>query len=165
MKSFSSFPCFCQSTQTVVFSQLLYTLSQFLSNIDDFQSIFIVIIIISGRFGNGVLSYFTFLRWLFYLNIGISLLALTFIIIPTLSFKPILCKDQNITETSDLISNQTLANQTLALYNVQSCSYIVGLKTSKYNFNEDNLQNVIDFFQGTVSGISFFHHIVDIHRD
>ena len=36
----------------------------------------------TGSFGNGVLSYFTFLKWLLWLNIYVFILTLCFVIIP-----------------------------------------------------------------------------------
>ena len=36
----------------------------------------------TGSFGNGVLSYFTFLKWLLWLNIYIFVLTLCFVIVP-----------------------------------------------------------------------------------
>eukprot|EP00794_Sanderia_malayensis_P008779 gene8779-9717_t len=43
---------------------------------------------VEGTFGTGVLSYFLFLRWLFLLNIGISVLMLGFVIAPQLVYSP-----------------------------------------------------------------------------
>ena len=37
---------------------------------------------ITGLFGTGVLSYFTFLRWLLYINLIVSLLTLCFLFVP-----------------------------------------------------------------------------------
>lgn len=37
---------------------------------------------IEGNFGTGVVAYFLFLRWLMFLNLGIFLLVLTFIVLP-----------------------------------------------------------------------------------
>jgi len=40
---------------------------------------------IEGRYGTGVVTYFQFIKWLIFLNIGIFILLLLFVIIPTLS--------------------------------------------------------------------------------
>ena len=53
-----------------------------------FPSISIKLIIISGKFGSGVLSYFKFLRWLFLLNVVISFLVLAFVVAPQLMYSP-----------------------------------------------------------------------------
>ncbi|CAK8673505.1 unnamed protein product [Clavelina lepadiformis] len=42
---------------------------------------------IEGRFGNGIRSYFAFLRWLFILNLYIFFLIFIFIVIPTIVFE------------------------------------------------------------------------------
>ena len=47
---------------------------------------------LTGLFGTGVLSYFTFLRWLLYLNILVMVFILSFVFIPQVisdkSFNP-----------------------------------------------------------------------------
>ena len=44
--------------------------------------IYILFYLLTGSFGNGVLSYFTFLKWLLQLNVYIFVLTLCFLIIP-----------------------------------------------------------------------------------
>ena len=39
-------------------------------------------VFLAGRFGTGVLSYFVFLRWLFYVNILVCLLVVAFLFVP-----------------------------------------------------------------------------------
>ena len=42
----------------------------------------------SGKFGSGVLSYFTFLRWLFLLDIVITIMVIAFIAVPQFIVSP-----------------------------------------------------------------------------
>ncbi|XP_052781485.1 transmembrane channel-like protein 7 isoform X2 [Mya arenaria] len=91
---------------------------------------------IEGHQGMGVVSYFTFLRWLLFLNIFIFLLLFFCITIFQVSFN-------STTEyVSDLVGNdgQFSAYTT----NVTSCS-------SSYspNVSSDALTRILDFFQGT----------------
>ena len=55
--------------------------------------------LLTGSFGNGVLSYFTFLKWLLQLNIYIFIITLCFVIIP-----------QAISTGKELPLNQTPQN-------------------------------------------------------
>eukprot|EP00795_Rhopilema_esculentum_P015139 gene15139-6326_t len=105
---------------------------------------------IGGHFGNGVLSYFTFLRWLLYLNIATGLLTFTFITMPTLAFKPTICMRRSGNETidSNTYINNSTANATLQFYRQKSCESD-DPHTKNYVFNKNSVQNVIDFFQGT----------------
>ncbi|XP_013776355.1 transmembrane channel-like protein 7 isoform X2 [Limulus polyphemus] len=58
---------------------------------------------IEGYHGTGVVSYFLFLRWLLFLNLGIFFLVVLFILLPHILFKPL--------ESSELkIENKTLAS-------------------------------------------------------
>ena len=41
-----------------------------------------------GKFGSGVLSYFTFLRWLFLLDIVITIMVIAFIAVPQFIVSP-----------------------------------------------------------------------------
>eukprot|EP00112_Aurelia_sp_Birch-Aquarium-sp1_P008689 Seg1963.3 transcript_id=Seg1963.3/GoldUCD/mRNA.D3Y31 product="Telomerase protein component 1" protein_id=Seg1963.3/GoldUCD/D3Y31 len=43
---------------------------------------------VDGKFGSGVLSYFTFLRWLFLLDIVITIMVIAFIAVPQFMFSP-----------------------------------------------------------------------------
>ncbi|XP_065065649.1 transmembrane channel-like protein 7 isoform X2 [Rhopilema esculentum] len=43
---------------------------------------------VEGKFGSGVLSYFEFLRWLFLLDVVISILVLGFVVTPQLLYSP-----------------------------------------------------------------------------
>ncbi|XP_075987961.1 transmembrane channel-like protein 7 [Anticarsia gemmatalis] len=81
---------------------------------------------IEGKFGTGVVSYFIFLRWLLFLNITISLLIITFMILPKtlLTETEYFCDNPN-QNTSGCCSNHYLS---------QNMSY-------------DNL--VLDVIQGT----------------
>lgn len=42
----------------------------------------------AGKFGSGVLSYFKFLRWLYLLDMVISIFVLAFIVTPQLMYSP-----------------------------------------------------------------------------
>lgn len=57
-------------------------------------------IVFLGRFGNGIRSYFAFLRWLFLLNIYIFTLVFFFICVPTIIF-------ENSDSTSSTTSTST----------------------------------------------------------
>lgn len=42
---------------------------------------------IEGNFGTGVLSYFLFLKWLFYINIPVFVLTFAFVIMPQILYR------------------------------------------------------------------------------
>ena len=69
---------------------------------------------LSGSFGNGVLSYFTFLKWLLQLNVYIFILTLCFVIIP-----------QAISTGKELPLNQSPQNATNTTIHASSSSSIV----------------------------------------
>ncbi|XP_020629472.1 transmembrane channel-like protein 7 [Orbicella faveolata] len=69
---------------------------------------------IEGSFGNGVLSYFTFLKWLLQLNVYIFILTLCFVIIP-----------QAISTGKELPLNQTPQNASNTTITSSSSSAIV----------------------------------------
>ena len=105
----------------------------------------------TGRFGNGVSSYFRFLRWLFLLNIAIFLLMFTFVVVPHIAFVKYGLGDVVSTTSSDNSSSGVMANvtATTSLLDLrQTCSdaYVVTYDTSV-------AQALIDFVQGTVSSI------------
>jgi len=58
---------------------------EFFKNIDFWQS---NLKAVEGKFGSGVLSYFKFLRWLFLLDVFISLLVLGFLLVPQVLYSP-----------------------------------------------------------------------------
>ncbi|XP_009859564.2 transmembrane channel-like protein 7 isoform X3 [Ciona intestinalis] len=55
---------------------------------------------VEGRFGNGIRSYFAFLRWLFILNIYIFLLMFVFVCVPTVAFESLVHSGVNISSNS-----------------------------------------------------------------
>ena len=66
---------------------------------------------LTGSFGNGVLSYFTFLKWLLQLNVYIFILTLCFVIIPqaisTGKELPLDQTPQNTSNTTIISSNSS----------------------------------------------------------
>uniref|UniRef100_H2YN24 TMC domain-containing protein n=1 Tax=Ciona savignyi TaxID=51511 RepID=H2YN24_CIOSA len=94
---------------------------------------------VEGRFGNGIRSYFSFLRWLFLLNVYIFLLMFIFVSVPTIVFENI---DVNISSSS--------------LTGANECAY------NPYDPNQVNSfsQYIIWFFTGQVGEIkSIFTYI------
>lgn len=69
---------------------------------------------LAGSFGNGVLSYFTFLKWLLQLNVYIFILTLCFVIIP-----------QAISTGKELPLNQSPQNASNTTVNASRSSAIV----------------------------------------
>lgn len=58
---------------------------------------------IEGHFGTGVLSYFLFLKWLFYINIPVFVFTFGFVILPQVLYRYLVqdpcCYSQNVTFT------------------------------------------------------------------
>ena len=58
---------------------------------------------IEGHFGTGVLSYFLFLKWLFYINIPVFVFTFGFVILPQVLYRYLVqtpcCYAQNVTFT------------------------------------------------------------------
>lgn len=73
-----------------------------------------MLIYLPGSFGNGVLSYFTFLKWLLQLNVYIFILTLCFVIIP-----------QAISTGKELPLNQSPQNASNATIHASSSFSIV----------------------------------------
>ncbi|GBP97392.1 Transmembrane channel-like protein 7 [Eumeta japonica] len=73
---------------------------------------------IEGNFGTGVVSYFLFLRWLLFLNLGISIFVILFLILPEVLFieEETLCEIPNSTTCCShayLTRNSTSSNWVL----------------------------------------------------
>ncbi|CAF4945151.1 unnamed protein product [Pieris macdunnoughi] len=81
---------------------------------------------IEGKFGVGVVSYFLFLRWLFFLNIAISLFVIVFLILP-----------QVLLVENSLLCNDTYPNSTIC------CS------EAYFNRNLTGNNVILDLIQGT----------------
>ncbi|XP_052245984.1 transmembrane channel-like protein 7 [Dreissena polymorpha] len=89
---------------------------------------------IEGHQGMGVVSYFTFLRWLFLLNFFIFLLIFWVITFFQVAFKATTVYD------TDLIGSDSKFNTTIA----ETCS-----ASYTTNISSDALTLILDFFQGT----------------
>ena len=99
---------------------------------------------IEGQFGSGVVSYFTFLRWLMFLNLLIFLMEFGFVSLPTL----IICS--NTQDTGAPNSNWTL--------NFSSCRF--EFPSIATNESDKGVQTVVlDFFtgQGWISNTILFY--------
>jgi len=59
----------------------------------------------TGRFGSGVRSYFSFLRWLFLLNVYIFLLVFIFIVVPTIVFENLRNSDVSVSSQLNTANN------------------------------------------------------------
>ena len=97
----------------------------------------------TGVFGNGVSSYFRFLRWLFLLNVTIFLLIMAFLVVPQVALSEISHHDN----PSHLASNSSMnVTRAPAENDTMACS-------TKYTVNVDLsfVQVCLDFVQGTVS--------------
>ena len=97
---------------------------------------------IEGHFGSGVVSYFTFLKWLFMLNLAIFLLLFLFLVLPQILFPPLGYDDwiTGMGNTSDAGQNRSF---------ICSALYDLSVNVS----HNDPLQLVLDFLQGTVRNV------------
>ena len=91
----------------------------------------VVRIAATGHYGAGVITYFTFLKWLVQLNLMISFLVLLFVIVPEAALKPEDFKNTTAGALAETCSDLYVINKTSVWY-----------------------EHVLDFIQGTVSGSS-----------
>lgn len=135
----------------------------------------ILLFYLTGSFGNGVLSFFTFLKWLLQLNVYIFILTLCFVIIPQaistgkeLPLNPTPQNASNTTTTSS--SSSTVAPTTVtespvvrrrrdvtpnATEGIESNRKCHLVKPNDYSLYTDKpfAQLLSDFFSGIVSDI------------
>ena len=135
---------------------------------------------ILGSFGNGVLSYFTFLKWLFLLNVYIFILTLCFVIIPQAlstgeelplespqNFSDSAIKNASspslvltnvsapfVRKTRDNVSNKTEEED-----NDKQCDLVKPFNYSEYT-HKPLAQLFLDFITGVVS--SRFEHLTPL---
>ena len=106
------------------------------------QVLLYILSLFTGHQGTGVVSYFVFLRWLFFLNFFIFLLCFWVI-----TFFQVAFTNSNYDEDTTGVSETeslTLAGVTLA----NDCS-----PQYQPNVTTDALSLVLDFIQGTVSNV------------
>ena len=110
---------------------------------------------IIGSFGNGVLSYFTFLKWLLQLNMYIFILTLCFVIIPqaiSTGEELPLESPQNVTDQPFINASRrdVLPNDTEAEDIDKQCNLVKPVTTSIYT-HKPFTQLLSDFISGVVS--------------
>ncbi|XP_013388941.1 transmembrane channel-like protein 7 isoform X2 [Lingula anatina] len=88
---------------------------------------------IEGHFGSGILSFFTFLKWLFFLNIYLAVIVFTFVTLPQVIFN---------TQSAYFTGNSSNLDTAIALANNCSEQYTVNITT-------DWRYLILDFLQGT----------------
>ncbi|XP_031552309.1 transmembrane channel-like protein 7 [Actinia tenebrosa] len=84
---------------------------------------------VEGQFGSGVVSYFSFLRWLVFLNLFIFLLEFGFVVIPTVA----IC-------SSDPPVNST--------FNFTGCTYVKPKVVSNVTQTTNTANDILNFFIG-----------------
>ena len=97
----------------------------------------------SGHQGTGVLSYFVFLKWLFFLNIYLFLLIFVFVVIPHIAFS-----SQGYTTAVTSSGFSTTVNIT----NTATCSVLYSSNVTTLSAAAHLIQ---DFVQGTVRFLLF----------
>ncbi|XP_066934715.1 transmembrane channel-like protein 5 isoform X4 [Clytia hemisphaerica] len=90
---------------------------------------------IEGLFGTGVLSYFTFLRWLLYINLIVSLLTLCFLFVPQMIYE----QSARILPSSDftgidLLTGEGYFNHTELYYGTYTDKAINGRYNMRYAY-------------------------------
>lgn len=90
---------------------------------------------VEGLFGTGVLSYFTFLRWLLYINLIVSLLTLCFLFVPQMIFE----QSASYLSSSrfsglELLTGEGYFNQTEMFYGVYTNESINDRYNMKYAY-------------------------------
>ncbi|XP_052742748.1 transmembrane channel-like protein 7 [Bicyclus anynana] len=73
---------------------------------------------IEGKFGTGVVSYFVFLRWLLFLNLGISTFVIVFLILPTVLLVEVDYECDDFAENSTICCSQAYLRRNLTEFNV-----------------------------------------------
>jgi len=63
---------------------------------------------IEGHFGTGVLSYFLFLKWLFYINIPVFVLTFAFVILPQILYRHIVQTPSGYTQNVSFTGRELL---------------------------------------------------------
>ena len=97
--------------------------------------------IFSGHQGTGVLSYFVFLKWLFFLNIYLFLLIFVFVVIPHAAFN-----------SQGYTTAVTNAGVSVSTTNTITCSVLYSNNVTTSSAAADLIQ---DFIQGTVRFLLF----------
>ncbi|KAL5018437.1 hypothetical protein ScPMuIL_004159 [Solemya velum] len=92
---------------------------------------------IEGNQGSGVLSYFVFMKWLFFLNIFIFALQFIFILLPQVIW-PTGSYATSVTGAGNSLSSDIIVNTTRA--NTCSALYTVNVTTASYKVVQDFLQ-------------------------
>ncbi|KAK3089292.1 hypothetical protein FSP39_002448 [Pinctada imbricata] len=88
---------------------------------------------IEGHQGTGVVSYFVFLRWLFFLNIAIFVLMFLFVVIPYLAFG-------SLGYTSEVIGDGSVSGVDISKEGTCSPLYTVNVSSSASTLIQDFLQ-------------------------
>ena len=79
----------------------------------------------TGRFGNGVRSYFSLLRWLFLLNLYIFILVFCFVVIPMVVFENHRNSDATISSQPGSVSNgEPLQSQRFKIHIIVQLQYL-----------------------------------------
>lgn len=89
---------------------------------------------IQGLFGTGVLAYFSFLRWLLYINLLVSLLTVSFLFVPQIIFNP---SSKNNTESFtglELLTGEGWLTHSELYYGQYTNEKIDGVYEMKYAY-------------------------------
>ena len=96
----------------------------------------------TGNFGTGVVSYFTFLKWMFFLNVYIFILVFGLIVVPQVAFTqtPYDVHVAGVSAANGSSAATTLADNCTSRYTIQVDSQNYG-------------QLILDALQGTVGHV------------
>jgi hypothetical protein len=82
---------------------------------------------IEGHFGTGVLSYFLFLKWLFYINIPVFVLTFGFVILPQMLYRYVVQKGNAFKQNVSFTGKELLTGSVsyLSLYHTEIILQII----------------------------------------